>query len=424
MLLTQIGIVMDVVVAGQGYVGLPLAVRAAEVGHRVVGYDVDPDRIQRLAAGHSYVRDVDSSRLCAVLDTGAYSATTDASALAGFDIAVIAVPTPLRDGEPDLTFIESCARTLGEHLRPGATVVLESTTYPGTTEELLVPILEKASGLTAGVDFRAGFSPERIGNKRWSFDWPKVVSGIDATSLEAIKGFYDGIFQTTVPVSGTRVAETAKLIENTFRYVNISMINELATLAPALGVDIWEAINAAATKPFGYTPFTPGPGVGGHCLPVDPLFLSWKVRKELGVPFRFVELADEVNRSMPDYVVQRLTEALDRRGKTVSGSRILLLGLTYKYNATDLRNSPSARVAELLIDLGAEVHGADPNIPAGDENKLNVPRVDASAEEIAAADAVVLLMDHPRFDLPMIEKHAAYVFDCRNRLSGPNVETL
>ncbi|WP_432095448.1 nucleotide sugar dehydrogenase [Streptomyces sp. bgisy100] len=418
---------MQTVVAGQGYVGLPLAVRAAEVGHHVVGYDVDTHRVQQLAAGQSYMADVDSSRLRAVLDSGTYSATADAAALAGFDIAVITVPTPLRDGVPDLTYIESCARTLGEYLRPGATVVLESTTYPGTTEELLLPILEKTSGLNGGVDLLAGFSPERIapGNKRWSFDGtPKLVSGINDESLDAIKGFYDSIFQTTVPVSGTKVAEMAKLIENSFRFVNISMVNEMAMLAAPLGVNIWEAIDAAATKPFGFTRFTPGPGVGGHCLPVDPMFLSWKAQQELGIPFRFAELAADVNRHMPDYVVRRLVEAFDKRGMTVKGSRILLLGLTYKYNATDLRNSPSPRVAELLINLGATVRGADPNIPDGDDIKLNVPRVDASPEEITASDAVVLLMDHTRFDLAMIQKYATYVLDCRNRLSGANVETL
>ncbi|MCX4970077.1 nucleotide sugar dehydrogenase [Streptomyces sp. NBC_00654] len=418
---------MQIVVAGQGYVGLPLAVRAAEVGHRVIGYDVDAHRIQQLAAGHSYVEDVTSARLRAVLDSRDYSATTDASALAGFDIAVITVPTPLRDGVPDLSYIETCARTLGEHLRPGATVVLESTTYPGCTEELLVPILEKASGLWAGDDFLAGFSPERIapGNKRWSFDGtPKVVSGIDAKSLNVIKGFYDGIFQTTVPVSGPKVAELAKLLENTFRLVNISLMNELATLAAPLGVNLWEAIDAAATKPFGFTRFTPGPGVGGHCLPVDPLFLSWKVEQELGTSFRFVDLADDVNRHMPDYVVQRVVDGLDKRGLPVKGSRILLLGLTYKYNATDLRNSPSARIAELLTGLGADVRGADPNVQESDTSKLNVPWVDASLQEVAATDAVVLLMDHTQFDLTMIETNASYVLDCRNRLSGTNVETL
>lgn len=416
---------MKIVVAGQGYVGLPLAVRAAEVGHCVVGYDVDPHRVQQLTAGQSYLRDVAPARLRAVLDSGAYSATADGATLAGFDIAVITVPTPLRDGVPNLSYIESCARTLGEHLRHGATVVLESTSYPGTTEELLLPILEETSGLKGGADFLAGFSPERIGNKRWSFDGtPKLVSGIDATSLGVIKDFYDGIFQTTVPVSGPKVAELAKLLENTFRFVNISMINEMAMLADALGVNIWEAIDAAATKPFGFTKFTLGPGVGGHCLPVDPMFLSWKAQQEFGVPFRFAELAADVNRHMPDYVVRRLVEALNKRGIPVSGSRILLLGLTYKYDATDLRNSPSARVAELLIGLGAEVRGSEPNIPDGDDTKLNVSRVDATPQEVAAADAVVLLMDHPRFDLAMIEKHAPYVLDCRNRLSGANVETL
>ncbi|MFF0216089.1 nucleotide sugar dehydrogenase [Streptomyces vinaceus] len=390
---------MQIVVAGQGYVGLPLAVHAAEAGHRVTGYDVDADRVRRLSAGDSHVEGVPSGRLRAVLDAGTYRASADEAALAGYDIAVITVPTPLREGVPDLSFIETCARTLGQHLRRGATVVLESTTYPGTTEELLLPVLEEASGLKAGEDFRAGFSPERIapGNKRWSFETtPKLVSGIDTESLEVIKGFYDTVFQTMVAVSTPKVAELAKLIENAFRLVNISMINELATLTDRLGVDIWEAIDAAASKPFGFTRFTPGPGVGGHCLPVDPLFLSWKIREDLGVPFRFVELADEVNRSMPDYVVRRVAAALDQRGKAVSGSRILLLGLTYKINATDLRESPSTRVAELLI----------------------------SEEEIAAADAVVLLMDHAAFDLPMIGETAPYVLDCRNRLSGPNAETL
>ncbi|WP_407841388.1 nucleotide sugar dehydrogenase [Streptomyces sp. DSM 116496] len=418
---------MQIVVAGQGYVGLPLAVRAAEVGHRVVGYDVDPHRVKQLAAGHSYVEDVPGSRLRAVLDSGAYAATADTSALAGFDVAVITVPTPLREGVPDLTYIESCARTLGEHLRPGATVVLESTTYPGTTEELLVPVLEQASGLKRGVDFLVGFSPERIapGNTRWSFEGtPKLVSGIDAKSLEVITAFYDGIFQTTVPVSGTRVAEMAKLIENTFRFVNISLVNELAMLAKPLGVNIWEAIDAAATKPFGFTRFTPGPGVGGHCLPVDPLFLSWKVHQELGVPSRFVELAADVNRRMPSYVVQRLVEGLEERGMPIHGSRVLLLGMTYKIDAADLRESPSARVAELLINLGADVRGAEPNLPNGDDTNLNVPLVDATAQEIAASDAVVLLMDHARFDLAMIQQNAPYVLDCRNRLSGPNVELL
>ncbi|MFJ6101820.1 nucleotide sugar dehydrogenase [Streptomyces sp. NPDC092359] len=417
---------MQVVVAGQGFVGLPLAVRAAEAGHRVTGYDVDAYRVQQLAAGHSFVQDVTSPRLRAVLDSGAYSATADAAELDGFDIAVITVPTPLRDGVPDLSYIEACARTVGEYLRAGAAVVLESTTYPGCTEELLLPVLEESSGLRAG-EFLAGFSPERIapGNVRFSFEGtPKVVSGIDARSLDVIKAFYDSVFQTTVPVSGPKVAEMAKLLENTFRLVNISLVNELAMLAKPLGIPIWEAIDAAATKPFGFTRFTPGPGVGGHCLPVDPLFLSWKVEQELKVPVRFVELAADVNRHMPDYVVQRVSDGLGSRGVPLKGSRILLLGLTYKYNAIDLRNSPSARVAELLTGLGAEVRGADPNVQMSDIGQLTVPLVEASPEEVAAADAVVLLMDHTRFDLGMVEETARYVLDCRHRLSGTNVETL
>ncbi|GAA2367892.1 nucleotide sugar dehydrogenase [Streptomyces cuspidosporus] len=418
---------MHVVVAGQGYVGLPLAVRAAEVGHRVVGYDVDRHRVQQLATGESYVEDVAPARLRAVLNSGAYSVTAEAGGLAQFDLAVITVPTPLRDGVPDLTCIESCAHTLGEHLRPGATVVLESTTYPGTTEELMLPILEKASGLISGADFHVGFSPERIdpGNKKWPFDkTPKVVAGIDAASLDVVRGFYDDLVETTVPVSGTKVAELTKLIENIFRHVNIALVNEMAMLAKSLNVNIWEAIDAAASKPFGYMPFTPGPGVGGHCLPIDPSFLSWKVERTVGVPFRFVELANDVNNHMPDYVVRRLMEAFNTRRMAVSGSRVLLLGLAYKANTADARESPSARVADLLFDLGAEVRGADPHVVDDIRTEARLIRVEATAEEIAASDAVVLLTDHAGFDYEVVLEHAPYVLDCRNRLSGANVEVL
>jgi UDP-N-acetyl-D-glucosamine dehydrogenase len=418
---------MHVVVAGQGYVGLPLAVRAAEAGHRVVGYEVNPHRVERLAAGQSYVEDVTAAQLLAVMNSGAYTVTSDAAALAGYDIAVVTVPTPLREGVPDLTYIETCAHTLGAHLRAGATVVLESTTYPGTTEELMLPILEKTSGLTAGADFHVGFSPERIdpGNKTWPFvKTPKVVSGIDAASLDVIKDFYDGLVETTIPVSGTRVAELTKLIENTFRHVNIALINEIAMLARPLGVNIWEALDAAATKPFGYMRFTPGPGVGGHCLPIDPSFLSWKVERAVGVPFRFVDLANDVNNHMPDYVVRRLIEAFNTRGMAVRGSRVLLLGLAYKAGTSDIRESPSVRVAELLLDLGAEVRGADPHVVDVINVDARLMRVEATAEEVAASDAVLLLTDHAEFDYEMIAEQAAYVLDCRNRVSGANVDVL
>lgn len=418
---------MYIVVAGQGYVGLPLAVRAAEVGHRVTGYDVDTGRVKRLAAGESYVEDVASARLRAVLDAGAYRASADPAELAGFDIAVITVPTPLREGVPDLSYIEACARTLGAHLRRGACVVLESTTYPGTTEELVVPILEEASGLIAGRDFHAGFSPERIdpGNSGWPFEkTPKVVSGIDPASLDVIQGFYDTLVQATIPVAGPREAELAKLIENTFRHVNIALVNEMAMYAKALGVDIWQALDAAASKPFGYMRFTPGPGVGGHCLPIDPSFLSWKVERTLGAPFRFVELANDINSHMPDYVVRRLMEAFNARRATVNGSRVLLLGLAYKPGTSDARESPSIRIAQLLLDLGAEVRGADPHVLDDIHPDARLIRVEASRQEIAAADAVLLLTDHPEFDYEAVAAHARYVLDCRNRLSGANIDIL
>ncbi|MEV7616198.1 nucleotide sugar dehydrogenase [Streptomyces sp. NPDC089799] len=419
---------MHVVVAGQGYVGLPLAVRAAETGHRVTGYDVDPHRVKQLAAGESYVEDVAPERLRAVLDSGAYTATADPAETAGFEVAVITVPTPLRDGVPDLGCIEACTRTVAAHLTVGATVILESTTYPGTTEELMVPLLEEATGLLAGPDFHVGFSPERIdpGNRAWPFErTPKVVAGIDALSLRVVKTFYDGLVDTTVAVSGPKEAELAKLIENTFRHVNIALVNEIAMFARPLGVDVWEAIDAAATKPFGFMRFTPGPGVGGHCLPIDPSFLSWKVQRSAGVPFRFVELANDINAHMPDYVVRRLTEALNHRRKTVNGSRILLLGMAYKPDTADARESPSTRVAQLLLDLGAEVRGADPHVADDIHADARLLRVRATETEIAAADAVVLLTDHDAFDYDMIAGRAAYVLDCRNRLpSAGNVDVL
>ncbi|AXI79185.1 nucleotide sugar dehydrogenase [Peterkaempfera bronchialis] len=439
---------MRVVIAGQGYVGLPLAVRAAEVGHEVVGYDVDERRIKRLAVGESYVEDIPAERLRPLLEAGSYLPSTDPRDAAGFDIAVITVPTPLRDGAPDLSYIEASARMLARFLRPGATVVLESTTYPGTTEELLAPLLEEGSGLVAGRDFHLGYSPERIdpGNPTWRLEnTPKVVSGLDAESLAAVEGFYGQLVERTVPVSSCKEAELTKLLENTFRHVNIALVNELAMFAHDLGIDVWEAIDAASTKPFGYLRFTPGPGVGGHCLPIDPSYLSWRVERALGHPFRFVELANDVNSHMPDYVVRRLVEALNERQRSVKGSRVLLLGLAYKKNTGDARETPAARVAELLTRMGAEVRAADPHVVAGVHVAEPVPpgpraasaadgghgdalasvrRVEATPEELAAADAVVLLADHDEFDYAAVTEHARYVLDCRRRLSGAAVEVL
>ena len=416
-----------VVVVGQGYVGLPLAMRAVEVGYDVVGLDLDADRVKRLSTGESYVEDVPSEQLAAALASGRYRASAESRHCAGFDVAVITVPTPLREGVPDLSYIDDSARTLGRFVRPGSTVVLESTTYPGTTEELVATILEEMSGLTAGEDFHLGYSPERIdpGNPTWRFDnTPKVVSGIDQASLEAVRSFYDSLVSQTVPVNSTRVAELAKLLENTFRHVNIALVNELAIFARELGIDVWEAVDAAATKPYGFMKFTPGPGVGGHCLPIDPSYLSWRVKRSTGRNFRFVELANDVNDHMPDYVVRRLMEALNRQGKAVRNSRILLLGLAYKRNTGDARESPARRVIELLIGLGAEVCAVDPHVvEAHVDSRVN--RVELTGDEISSADAVVLLTDHESFDLDSVAREARYVLDCRRAIDpSPTVEVL
>jgi len=417
-----------VVILGQGYVGLPLAVAAADAGHTTIGYDVDPDRIRQLAAGESYVEDISAETIRRLLATGVYRPTSDEADLDGFDVAVISVPTPLREGAPDLSYIESAARTVGRRLRPGATVVLESTTYPGTTEDLVQPLLEETSGLAAGQDFHLGYSPERIdpGNQTYGLkETPKVLAGVSETSMKAVRDFYDQIVDTTVPVSSPQVAELAKLVENTFRHVNIALVNELAMYANTLGIDIWEAIDAASSKPFGFMRFTPGPGVGGHCLPIDPIYLSWRVERSVGRLFRFVELANHINGHMPQYVVQRLVYGMNARRLAVNGSRILLLGLAYKPGTGDARESPALRVADLLLSMGAHLHAADPHVVETSAVDERIIRVEPSRRELADSDAVVLLTDHDEFDYEMVVKHAPYVLDCRRRLPrGANIEIL
>jgi UDP-N-acetyl-D-glucosamine dehydrogenase len=418
--------VTAVVVVGLGYVGLPLAMRAAEAGHQVVGFDMDPGRVELLKRGESYIEDVPSAQLAQVLEQSRFQPTADDQGCRGFEVAVIAVPTPLREGLPDLSYLEAAARTLARYLRPGATVIVESTSYPGTTQERIQPLLEGGSGLTAGPDFQLGYSPERIdpGNSVWTLaSTPKIVSGIDENSVKAVQAFYETIVDRTCIVSSPREAELAKLIENTFRHVNIALVNELAVFAHELGLDVWEAIDAAATKPFGFMPFTPGPGVGGHCLPIDPSYLSWRVERALGKSFRFVELADDINKHMPDYVAHRLMMGFNARGLAVKGARILLLGLAYKKNTGDARESPAVRVAQLLARLGAEVRAADPHVKDTAIDSV-ISRVDPTPEELTSADAVVLLTDHDAFDFERISKLARYCFDCRHRLSGANVETL
>lgn len=414
-----------VVVAGMGYVGLPLAIRAADVGLDVIGFDVDDGRVSSLGSGRSYVEDVSDTMLAAALTSGRFRPTTDPADCGDFDVAIITVPTPLREGVPDLSHIESAANMLGARVNMGSLVILESTTYPGTTDELLVPILEQRSGLVAGRDFSVGYSPERIdpGNPMWTFvNTPKVISGIDDPSLAAVGTFYDQLVDTTVPVASTKEAELCKLVENTFRHVNIALVNELAMFADDLGIDVWRAVDAASTKPFGFMKFTPGPGVGGHCLPIDPSYLSWQVRRRLGSPFRFIELANDINAHMPHYVVRRLTAGLNERGRSVKGSRILLLGLAYKPNTSDVRESPAAAVASQLVTMGADVRIADPIVRTIGDPRL--APADATVDEVSAADAVVLLTDHDGFDFDMIGATAAYVLDTRHRLSGSGVEYL
>jgi len=417
---------MKTVVVGQGYVGLPVAMRAVEVGHDVVGIDLDSNRIALLRAGTSYVDDVTDETLADAAASGRYLATMDYADVSDFDVAVITVPTPLLDSLPDLSFIEQSGASLAPHVKAGATVVLESTTYPGTTDELLVPILEKGSGLTAGEDFFVGYSPERIdpGNKTWGFrETPKVVSGMDAASLERVRGFYDQLVDTTVPVSGTREAELTKLLENTFRHVNIALVNELAIFAHQLGVDVWESIDAASSKPFGFMKFTPGPGVGGHCLPVDPSYLSWQVRQKLGQSFRFVELANDVNDHMPDYVVQRVVSMLNDVSKSVRGARVLLVGLAYKQGTGDIREAPSLRIVELLQEMGAVIAAVDAHVEAH-RWPSGVSSSGLDADVVASSDIVVVLTDHPEVSLSTLDQASTPVFDARNAVPGRSATRL
>ncbi len=419
----------SVVVMGQGYVGLPLSMRAAEVGFDVVGFDVDERIIRALRAGRSHVEDIDDAVLKAHLASGLYRPSRDTNDLRGFDVAIISVPTPLRDGEPDLRFIESATDALAPHLRIGATVILESTTYPGTTDELVGPRLEHATGLRPGVDFQLGYSPERIdpGNARWGLvNTPKIVSGVDVRSLDAVRWFYDHCVETTVPVRSTREAEMTKLLENTFRHVNIALVNELAMFAHDLGVDIWEVVDAAATKPFGFMKFTPGPGVGGHCLPVDPSYLSWAVENRLGKTFRFVELANDINSHMPDYVIRRLEAGLAARGPNspaIDGADVVLVGMAYKPNTGDARESPAVDVAARLIDLGANVRVVDTHVAAERLPEGSV-EIDLTVDALEEAEAVIVLVDHDDIDLNLIERHARYVLDCRDVVAGDRVDKL
>ena len=406
---------MKLVVIGQGYVGLPVSMRAVDVGHDVVGLDLSDARVSDLQNGVSYVEDISDAEVRSALDSGRFIASKDYADAADFDVAVITVPTPLRDSLPDMRFIESAGASLAEHVRPGSTVILESTTYPGTTDELLVPILEQGSGLTAGEDFYVGYSPERIdpGRKDWTFKTtPKVISGMNEASLAKVREFYDTIIDTPVPAKGTREAELTKLMENTFRHVNIALINELAVFAHQLNVDIWDAIQAANSKPFGFMKFTPGPGVGGHCLPVDPSYLSWAVRKDLGQTFRFVELANDVNEHQPVYVVERAMKLLNEDRKALNGAKVALVGLAYKRDSSDLRESPSEAIVKLLHEYGADLSALDSWVH--DRSWPQHVRRLNSVAELKDHDLVVVLTDHSDVDYQQLADLGVRVFDTRN----------
>ena len=405
----------DVLVIGLGYVGLPLAVEAARCGLAVAGYDPDDAVVSGLNAGRSHVGDVSGDDVQAML-AGNFRATTDETAVGSPAAIVICVPTPLTaDNGPDLTAVRSAAEMAARRLRPGALVVLESTTYPGTTEEVVRPLLEERSGLTAGRDFSLAFSPERIdpGNAAFGIrNTPKVVGGVTPSCTEAAAAFYGKICDHVVRAASAREAEMAKLLENTYRHVNIALVNEMAIFCHELGVNLWDAIRCAATKPFGFQPFYPGPGVGGHCIPIDPNYLSYQVRR-LGYPFRFVELAQEINGRMPGYVVSRATELLNRNKKPVNGSRVLLLGVTYKKDSADLRESPATSVARQLWRAGAQVAYCDPYVSEWTVDGLRVEGGGRLADAVAAADMVILLQAHSAYDVDDIGRRARLLLDTR-----------
>ena len=405
------------VVVGQGYVGLPLAVAVAQTGITVTGVDLDAGRVAMLNRGESPVGDVSAAALRPLLDTGAYQAATEFKAVADADVIVLCVPTPYHREAPDLSFIEGASRAVGAHLRNGALVVLESTTYPGTTEEFLQPILEEASGLKAGVDFDLAFSPERIdpGNPRFDIsNTPKIVGGTTPEGTARAAAFYRRFVDTVVEVSCPKSAEMAKLLENTFRHINIALVNELAVLSQDLGVDIWEVIDAAASKPFGFMPFHPGPGVGGHCIPVDPMYLSWRVR-QFGGAAKFIELAREVNAAMPDYCVTRIQELLNQRGQAVKGSHVLILGVAYKPDVPDLRESPALPFIDRLLAKGADVSYHDPHVPVLDlPDGPPLRSVALTDERLRGTDCLVVLTPHRAVDHAAAAARAPLVFDTRN----------
>ena len=406
-------------VIGLGYVGLPLAVEFAKAGFDVTGFDVDASKVEEINAGRSYILDVKTEEVAEHVKAGRLRATDDMSKLGDMDVVDICVPTPLRKTkDPDMSYVVSAAEQIAKYIHPGMLIVLESTTYPGTTAEVLQPMFE-AKGLTVGKDFYLAFSPERVdpANERFNTrNTPKVVGGTTPACSEVAAALYSSAVDMVVPVSSTQVAEMVKLLENTFRAVNIGLVNEIALMSHRMNIDVWEVIDAAKTKPFGFMPFYPGPGLGGHCIPIDPFYLSWKAR-QTGFECRFIELAGHVNGSMPAYVVDRIGEALNTRKKAINGARIHLFGVAYKKDVSDMRESPALDILELLHRRGAQLSYTDPYVPEVDHGDLclrSIPddKVDGSV------DCVVIATDHKAFDYDAIARRFALVVDTRNALKG------
>lgn len=405
-------------IVGLGYVGLPLAVEFARAGFEVIGIDLSEDKIRRVNAGDSYVGDVPNSVLGPLAESGKLRATTDFAAVLELDTINICVPTPLRKTkDPDMSYIVSACGEVARHFHAGMLVILESTTYPGTTDEVVLPMLEK-SGLRVGQDFYLCFSPERVdpGNPKYqTVNIPKVVGGVTPACTEMGRLFYSQALQNVVPVSSTQVAEMVKLLENTFRMINIGLVNEIALMCDRMGINVWEVIDAAATKPFGFMPFYPGPGLGGHCIPIDPFYLSWKT-KQAGIEARFIELAGYINGQMPHFVTDKVQNALNDAGKPVKGSRIHIMGVAYKRDIDDMRESPALDVMLLLQRRGGIVTYSDPHVP---KLRLEGLEMDASPETAAAeADCVVIITDHKTFDYQALLERASLIVDTRNALKG------
>jgi UDP-N-acetyl-D-glucosamine dehydrogenase len=407
-----------IAVIGLGYVGLPLAVAFADAGFSVTGLDIDKNKTAKLNAGISYIDDLPSSRLKEVLKKKRFRATDEAKSLSTADAVLICVPTPLgKTKEPDISFVIEAAKKVSQHLKRGQLVVLESTTYPGTTEEVMRPILED-SGLVCEKDFFLAFSPERVdpGNKEYdTAAIPKVVGGVGPLSGEAVKVLYGAVMKKIVPVSSARAAEMAKLLENTFRIVNIGLINEIGMMCNRFGVDVWEVIDAAKTKPFGFMAFYPGPGIGGHCIPIDPLYLSWESRRH-GFEAKMIELASAINKSMPVYVVKRIAHLLGEKGNIPKGTPILVLGVTYKKDIDDVRESPAIDVMNLLMEKGFKVSYSDPHVPSMALEHVTMKSQPLTPSILKKQKCVVILTDHSRFDYKMVLAHSRLVFDTRNAL--------